>query len=160
MLELPTSVCVMYIGCICCFPLNCSAGPYQFQLLGDCGGQGIIEINDSSGYWPRLCSVNGSTWDVHAARQICRQLGYQDAISAVCCDQSDPLLSSDCWGRNESSVPERCSFTDDSVCNSTTSAIVSCTRELMDCCRRCAIIFVAGSYTVGAIILIWTFSGN
>ena len=105
-------------------------GQYEFQLLGNCGGHGIIKINDNADQWPDLCNGNGSAWDRLAARQICLQLGYRDAVSAVCCADREPLLDSSCWERNQSSLPEWCSFTNESVCNSTSTAIVSCTREL------------------------------
>lgn len=102
-------------------------GQYDFQLLGTCGGRGIIEISDV-GQWLPPSIGSGFGLDVLAARLVCHALGYKDAVSAVFCPDGDALLASTCWGRNQSSLPEWCPFTNDSVC-SRIRVVVSCTRE-------------------------------
>ena len=108
-----------------------SSGSVRFkkQFYSNVSGSGPVEVL-YHGYWGTICH-NG--WDLKAARVVCRQLGYQDAVSNLSYSQAHSV----------SMCLENVNCTGEEL------SILNCTHSVRydHSCRRCSVGVKCGNIT-------------
>ena len=75
-----TVLAIVHAVCVFCLAVPLSVENVKWQLNGGRReGEGIVEVG-IGGTWGAICIDH---WEMHAAKLICRSLGYQTALASV-----------------------------------------------------------------------------